>query len=113
MSFYVRARFDVHDHHGFEEVARALRDQAASEPGTLTYRWFSGEPGSYVVIEEYTDVDAAFAHNDRGAALLERGGECADMVEAEIYGDINDELWDWVAANPVFTAYPEVFAQPD
>lgn len=113
MSLFIRARFDVHDQSEFEQVARALREQAEGEPGTRTYRWFSAEPGSYFRIEEYTDAAAAQAHYDRGAELLERGAQCADMVEAEIYGSVEDDLWDWVAANPVFSACLEVFVQPD
>jgi quinol monooxygenase YgiN len=52
----------------FREIAAA-----AAEAGTVQYRWFTSEDSSmFVVIEEYADEDAAFAHNRNCAALLER-----------------------------------------
>src|SRR4051812_41633000 len=98
MTIFVRARFDVRDRRQaeFEEVALAFRAQAEGEPGTITYRWFSAGAGSYLVLEEYVDAAAALAHNERGAALLERAGRCAEMVHAELYGPIGPELGEWV-----------------
>lgn len=57
MSIFVRARFDVPDGRQaeFEEIALALKARATEEPGTLTYRWFGPDRGSYLVIEQYAE----------------------------------------------------------
>lgn len=109
MSFFVRARFDIRDGRQaeFEEAALALRAQALEEPGTLTYRWFSAVSGSYLVIEEYVDSDAAMAHNERGALLLARVGECAEMVCAEIHGPVGPWVREWAGTRPSVTIYPD------
>ncbi|MBF6329504.1 putative quinol monooxygenase [Nocardia transvalensis] len=109
MSFFVRARFDVRDgrQDEFEEAALGLRAQALEEPGTVNYRWFSAGTGSYLVIEEYVDSAAAMAHNERGAQLLARVGECAEMVSAELYGPIGPEVRVWARARPQVSIYPE------
>ncbi|MBT2386771.1 putative quinol monooxygenase [Streptomyces sp. ISL-11] len=109
MSISVRARFDVRDgrQDEFEEVALALRDQAAEEPGTHVYRWFSAGAGSYLVLEEYADGAAALAHNARGADLLARMGRCAEMVHAELYGPIGPELAEWVESHPQAVTFAE------
>ncbi|WP_067564796.1 putative quinol monooxygenase [Nocardia acidivorans] len=114
MSFFVRARFDIHDGRqaDFEEAALALRAQAAEEPETLRYRWFSNAPGSYVAIEEYVDADAAMTHNDRGAKHLERIFECAELVSAEIYGPIGPWVREWADTRPQVTLYAD-FPDPD
>lgn len=55
----------------FHEVAKRLAAAAAAEPGTVQFRWFSTEdPLRFVVIEEYSDEAAAFAHNEGCANLL-------------------------------------------
>jgi quinol monooxygenase YgiN len=109
MSIFVRARFEVLDRRQaeFEEIALALRARAAEEPGTLTYRWFNGEPGSYLVLEEYADTAAALVHNERSADLLARAEHCAEMVFAELYGQLGPELLAWVSAHPQVTAYSD------
>ncbi|MFF4533731.1 putative quinol monooxygenase [Streptomyces sp. NPDC001407] len=109
MSFFVRARFDVHDQRqrDFEEAALALREQAGEEPGTLNYRWFSAGAGSYLVLEEYVDSSAAMAHNARGADLLARIGQCAEMVYAELYGPLGPELREWIEAHPQAVTFAE------
>ncbi|MEV6071323.1 antibiotic biosynthesis monooxygenase [Nocardia sp. NPDC052001] len=109
MSFFVRARFDVREGRQaeFEEAALALRAQAAEEPETLTYRWFSTVPGSYVALEEYVDSDAAQAHNERGAKWLESVFDCAELVSAEIYGPTGAWLREWAAERPQVTLFPE------
>ena len=114
MSIFVRAQFDIRDgpQADFEQLALALRDQAEEAPGTLTYRWFSAGPGSYIVLEEYADSAAAQAHNARAATLLERVGQCAEMVSAELYGPIGPELCEWVRSRPQVTAFADV-ADPE
>jgi hypothetical protein len=97
MSFFVRARFDVHDGRRaeFEKVALALRAQAEDEPGTLTYRFFLADDGGYLVL-------AAVAHNERAADLLPRVHECATLAFIEFYGPVGPELRDLAPNAPVF-----------
>ncbi|WP_314175394.1 putative quinol monooxygenase [Streptomyces winkii] len=108
MSIFVRAQFDVLDQRRaeFEQLALALLEQADDEPGTLTYRFFSAA-GGYLVLEEYADDAAALAHNERAAPLLERVGECAELVRAELYGPIGPELREWVRSRPQVTSYAD------
>ena len=110
MSFFVRAQFTVPEdrREEFEAIAFALAEQAAQEPGTLTYRWFSPGPGSYLVLEQYADAQAALAHNERAAELLIRVGDCAQMASAEFYGPLTPELEEWVRAHPHATAFAEL-----
>jgi quinol monooxygenase YgiN len=109
MSFFVRARFDVLDQRQaeFEEIALALSEQAAQEPGTRTFRWFAAEPGSYLVLEEYADDAAATAHNERAADLLARVPCCAEMVYAEVYGAIGPEIRAWAQSAPHITTFSD------
>jgi quinol monooxygenase YgiN len=110
MTILVRARFDVRDlrQADFERVVLALREQVEDEPGTLAYRWFAAGDGGYLVVEEYTDPAAALAHNERGAELLQRVAQCAEMAYVELYGPIGPELAAWVDATPQATAYAEI-----
>ena len=109
MSIFVRAQFDVRAQRRaeFERLALALSEQAEHEPGTLTYRFFSTGAGSYLVLEEYADTAAALAHNERAAPLLERVGQCAEMVRAELYGPIGPELHEWTRSRPQVTWYAD------
>lgn len=110
MSFFVRAQFTVPEdgREEFEAIAFALREQAAEEPGTLTYRWFSPGPGSYLVLEQYMDAEAALAHNERAAELLIRVGDCARMVSAELYGPLTPGVREWVRAHPQAITFAEL-----
>jgi quinol monooxygenase YgiN len=109
MSIFVRARFDVRDGRQaeFEEMALALAARAAEEAGTLTYRWFGPDHGSYVVVEQYADTAAALAHNERSADLLARVAETAELISAELYGTLGPELQSWVASRPQVTAFSD------
>lgn len=109
MSFFVRARFEIRDGRRaeFEQIALALQEQADSEPGTLTFRWFSAGADSYIALEQYRDEAAAMEHNERGAHLLARVGRCAQMVDAEVYGTPGPQVEAWVAANPQAAAFPD------
>ena len=110
MTFFVRARFKVREgrREEFEEIALALREQALNEPGTLTFRWFSAGADSYIALEQYGDETAAMEHNSRGAHLLARVGQCADMVDAEVYGSPGPHVEQWVRSNPQATAFPDL-----
>jgi quinol monooxygenase YgiN len=111
MTLYVRVALTVHDgkQAEFEEAAKALKAQAADEPGTHTYRWFSDAPGSYTVIEEYTDADASSAHNKAGRELLAKLNTVASITALDIYGELNDQLRGLVKALPNAKAHNEAF----
>jgi quinol monooxygenase YgiN len=110
MSIFVRASFSIRDggKAGFERIAFALQAQAKTEPGTLTFRWFTAGVGRYVVLEEYADTMAALAHNERAGPLLAEVTDHAEMVSAEIYSRIGPELQAWARANPGVTTYPDL-----
>jgi hypothetical protein len=63
------------------------------------------------VLEEYADDAAAIAHNERSAELLARVGQCAEMVYAEIYGEIGPTLREWVGSRPQVTTFADFPAQ--
>ena len=74
MAITVRAEFTSRParRDDFVKLAAALTKAAADEPGTLRYDWFLGAgPDDFVVIEEYLDSEAAFAHNAHCADLFE------------------------------------------
>jgi quinol monooxygenase YgiN len=90
----------------FQDVAKRLAAAAAAEPGTVQYRWFSTEdPLRFVVIEEYTDEAAAFAHNQGCADLLQRVNEVAELATVQIHGPIGPDLASWVSQQPQASAY--------
>jgi len=61
---------------GGTSSARALAKASAYEPGTVRYDWYQGaDPADFVIIEEYVDSEAAFAHNARREELLSRPAE--------------------------------------
>jgi quinol monooxygenase YgiN len=105
MSIFVRARFTPRDGRRaeFEELVRALRARSQSEPGTLTYRFFTAGD-SYIVLEEYTDAAAAATHNENAADLLPRVFECAELDFIELYGPVGPEM----AAAPRATVFPDL-----
>ncbi|WP_371574336.1 putative quinol monooxygenase [Streptomyces sp. NBC_01314] len=110
-SIFVRVRFDVREQRNeeFEKLVVALCRQADDEPGTKSYRWFSAEDGSFLVIEEYVDSAAAMAHMENAAALLERLTKCAAIGSVELHGPIEPEFRKWVGSNPpptTFTDFP-------
>lgn len=116
MSIFVRARFDVRPGHqaDFERAVLELRERAAAEPGTVTYRWFSlPEPGGYLVIEEYADPAAAKEHNKRQAELIERVFACADLAFAEMYGTLDAGLRAWAEDHPQVSVFEEFPAAGD
>jgi quinol monooxygenase YgiN len=77
----------------FAAVARALATASADEPGTVRYDWYQdADPADVVVIEEYADSEAAFAHNAHCEELLSRVGEPAEMTAVQLQGELNPEL---------------------
>lgn len=109
MTIFVRAEIRVpsRNREAFVEVATALAEAATGEPGTLRYDWYRSEdPAVFVVIEEYTDSDAALAHNEHSAALLRRVAELAEMTAAHLHGHLGPDLDGWVAAHPFAHAHP-------
>jgi len=91
----------------FVKAAIALAEAAATEPGTLRYDWYTDvDPAVLVVLEEYTDAEAAFAHNRHCADLLVRVMELAEITSLHIHGDIEPEVADWIAERPFAHAHP-------
>lgn len=109
MSIFVRARFEVRDGRQaeFEKFARALRERADEEPGTLTYRFFSTGDGGYLVLEEYADTAAALAHNEHTAGLVAQVRDFSKLVSLEFYGPVGQELRELA---PNATVFPDVTA---
>jgi len=108
VTILVRARFRVRpeDIDRFSRAAQALATAAAGEVGTLRYAWFVTEdPGTFVVLEEYTDPDTALAHNRRCDQLIRDVSEVATMTEVELHGDLGPHLTAWVAADPRASAH--------
>jgi quinol monooxygenase YgiN len=82
----------------FVRVALALAAAAGGETGTLRYDWYGcADPDEFVVIEEYTDPDAALAHNLHCAALLQRIAELVEMTAVHLHGEPGPALEGWAA----------------
>ncbi|MGH3776331.1 MAG: putative quinol monooxygenase [Pseudonocardiaceae bacterium] len=91
----------------FIDVAMALAEATSDEVGTLRYDWYSCEdPTVFVVIEEYTNADAAMAHNQHCEAFLRGLAELADMTSAHLHGCLGPELEEWVAQRSFAHAHP-------
>jgi hypothetical protein len=85
----------------FLRVARALAAEAATEPGTLRYQWYTTQkPNHYSIIEEYVDADAAEAHNNHVGSLLGEIFAVAELLNVSFYGELNQYLRDWIAGRP-------------
>ena len=90
----------------FLRVARALAAEAATEPGTLRYQWFtSPKPHHYAILEEYVDADAAEAHNNHVGALLAQLFPLCELVSASFYGELNKYIRDWVTGRDGITVH--------
>lgn len=111
MSIYVRVEVTVQDgkQAEFEEIAKALVAGTADEPGTVSYRVFSAEPGVYMVVEEYVDAAASRAHTQHSKELLGRLGAIATFTAFDIYGADADGLDALAAAIPFAKAHRQVF----
>jgi len=109
MAITVRAEFTSRParRDDFVKLAAALTKAAADEPGTLRYDWFLGAgPDDFVVIEEYLDSEAAFAHNAHCADLLNTVPDLAEMTAVQLHGELSPKLETWIASNPTAQAYP-------
>ena len=90
----------------FHEIAGQLAAAAAAEPGTVRYQWFaSADPSVFVVIEEYTDEAAAFAHNHNCAALLERFTRVGELTSIQVHGALGPDLSNWLDQHPEADAF--------
>jgi quinol monooxygenase YgiN len=109
MTVTVRAELRVR--HGacdeFVQLAKAMADAAFSEPGTLRYDWYSSaDPALFVVIEEYSDPDAALTHNQNCEQFLSRIAQLAEMTSAHLHGHLGPVLEEWVAQRSFAHAHP-------
>ncbi|GAB2644027.1 putative quinol monooxygenase [Kribbella swartbergensis] len=95
-------------------VRRGPRDKAVAtaaddEPGTLRYDWFQGsDPQKFVVIEEYVDSAAAFAHNAHCEQLLTKINELAEMTMLQLHGNITPDLQAFADSLPIARTYPSL-----
>lgn len=103
MTILVRAEFRVRPENlqRFTRAARAVAAAAATEAATLRYDWYeTDDPNIFVVLEEYTDPEAAFAHNQHCARLIRDVGEVTEMTAVQLHGDLGPDLAAWVAERP-------------
>jgi quinol monooxygenase YgiN len=103
-----RAEFTAHDgrREAFIHVTKALASAAASEPGALRYDWFQdADPDKFVVLEEYVDAAAAFAHNKFCEQLLADAFELAGLTTLQLHGDITAELQTFADSLPIAKTY--------
>jgi quinol monooxygenase YgiN len=92
---------------GFVTLAKALAAATDDEPGTLRYDWYvEADETRFVVIEEYVDSAAAFAHNAHCEELLGRVGEFAKMTLLQVHGEVSPELESWLASVPIARTFP-------
>lgn len=104
MTLFSRVEFTAHDgqREAFIVAAKALAAAAATEPGTLRYDWYQhDDPERFVVLEEYVDAAAAFAHNEHCEQLLVDAFALAEMTALQLHGDITPELQAFAANLPV------------
>lgn len=59
----------------------------------------------FVVIEEYTDEDAALKHNRRCAPLLERFAQVGELTSVQIHGPLGTNLSKWIDERPQAHAF--------
>jgi quinol monooxygenase YgiN len=100
MTILVRAELRVRPgrREEFVRAAAALAVAAGEEAGTLRHEWYGcADPHEFVVVEEYTDTDAAVAHNQHCAVLLQRIAELADMTAVRLHGEVGPGLAKWAA----------------
>ena len=108
MTVLVRAELTLVDdsRNEFTETAKALVAAAADEPGTLRYAWYrTADPNRFVVIEEYTDAAAAFAHNANVAELLHRMSTVAEISLLQLHGDLTPDLLAFAEQIPAATTH--------
>lgn len=105
----VQARFTVKDdrREEFEQVVAELTARAEGEPGTLTFHCFRGAPGRYSVIEEYTDADAALAHQAANQDLLTRAAGCTAEAAMDLHGPVGAVIRAWAQSDPTVTLYED------
>lgn len=91
----------------FIQAAKALAAATHDEPGTLRYDWYQdADPDSFVVIEEYVDSAAAFAHNAHCDELLKRAFELGELTAMQLHGDISPELQAFADNMPGTKTFP-------
>lgn len=98
MTIVVRAELRVRPgrREEFVRAAAALAVAAGEEAGTLRYDWYGcADPHEFVVMEEYTDADAAVAHNQHSAVLLQGIAQLADMTAVHLHGEVGPDLEKW------------------
>lgn len=85
----------------------------AGEPGYLSYEWFLSEDEQTLYIVGLLEDSAAVMHHLTSMGdLIGRFGEIAPSTRIEIYGDVSDELRQFVAPfNPVIAGHLNGFTR--
>ncbi|NUR62565.1 MAG: hypothetical protein HOV87_28495 [Catenulispora sp.] len=109
MSILSHARFTASEGQteSFERIIAELAARAIAEPGTLMYRFFRGTPGTYAVIEQYADAEAAQAHQAANADLLAQIDGCTKEVSITLHGPVGPEIREWAQQAPNVTLFEE------
>lgn len=100
MTIVVRAELRVRPgrREEFVRAVAALTVAAGEEARTLRHDWYGcADPQEFVVIEEYTDADAAVVHNQHCAVLLQGIAELADMTAVHLHGEVGPDLEKWAS----------------
>lgn len=91
----------------FIQAAKALAAATRDEPGTLRYDWYQdADPDRFVVIEEYVDSDAAFAHNEHCDELLKQAFALGELTAMQLHGDISPKLQEFAENMPGTKTFP-------
>jgi quinol monooxygenase YgiN len=103
-----RVEFTAHNgkREAFIAAALALTSATETEPETLRYDWYQDtDPDRFVVLEEYVDSAAAFAHNEHCQHLLDKAFALADMTTIQLHGGITPDLQAFADNHPVTKTY--------
>jgi quinol monooxygenase YgiN len=103
----VHARFTVRPNQcdAFENLVSELTARAEREPGTRTFRFFRGAPGTYAVFEEFADANAALAHQAAVANLFAQVEKCSEEIWVCLHGPVGPRLREWAQHEPRATLY--------
>ena len=85
----------------------------AGEPGYLSYEWFLSDDESTLYIVGLLEDSAAVMHHLTSMGdMIGRFGEIAPTARIEIYGDVSDELREFVAPfSPVIAGHLNGFTR--
>lgn len=81
-----------------EMVATMVQEVGSGEPGYLSYEWYlSDDERTCYIVGLLEDSEAVMAHLTNMGQTIGRFSELAPATRIEIYGDVSDELRQFVA----------------